>query len=297
MKPLVSIVLPTYNHANLIGEAISSVINQTYSNWELIIVDNNSVDNTSEVISEFKDERIKTFKIQNNGVIASSRNMGINNSKGNWIAFIDSDDVWYSNKLELVINKINSNTKYQVFCHDEVMVNVSNNRTKKLINGPFCDNFYSNMLIYGNKLSTSSTIVSREYIISNKLLFRNHTNLITVEDYDFWLLLAKSNAKFYFIKKILGEYRIHGSNMSMVNLNFYKNLVFLIKDHVYNLQNFEKKHNKLFAVIYLRIMISQSFSFIRNKNYKSFFYQMLFLLKISPSFFLSLVFNAKNNFN
>ena len=65
MKPLVSIVLPTYNHANLIGEAISSVINQTYSNWELIIVDNNSVDNTSEVISEFKDERIKTFKIQN----------------------------------------------------------------------------------------------------------------------------------------------------------------------------------------------------------------------------------------
>ena len=85
--------------------------------------------------------------------------------------------------------------------------------------------------------------------------------------------------------------------MSTVNVNFYKNLVFLIKDHVYNLQNFEKQHNKLFAVIYLRIMISQSFSFIRNKNYKSFFYQMLFLLKISPSFFLSLVFNAKNNFN
>lgn len=296
MKPLFSIVLPTYNHANLIGEAINSVINQTYNNWELIIVDNNSTDNTSAVISEYNDDRIKSFKIQNKGVIASSRNMGINKSKGNWIAFIDSDDIWYTNKLDLVVNKINSNTKYHVFCHDELMVNINNGKTNKLIYGPFCDNFYSNMLIYGNKLSTSSTIVSRKYIISNNLLFRENTNLITVEDYDFWLLLAKSNAQFYFIKKILGEYRIHGSNMSMVNVNFYKNLVFLIKDHVFNLQNFEKKHNKLFAIIYFKTMISQSFSFIRNKNYKSFFYQMLFLLKILPSFFLSLVFNAKNNF-
>ena len=84
--------------------------------------------------------------------------------------------------------------------------------------------------------------------------------------------------------------------MSMVNVNFYKNLVFLIKDHVYNLQNFEKKRNKLFVVIYIRIMISQSFSFLRNKNYKSFFNLMWYILRILPSFFLSLVFNANNNF-
>tara|TARA_B110000879_G_C11124342_1_gene493216 strand:- start:156 stop:1049 length:894 start_codon:yes stop_codon:yes gene_type:complete len=297
MKPLFSIVLPTYNHAHLIGSAITSIIDQTYTNWELIIIDNNSIDNTSEVISKFDNRKIKTFKINNNGVIACSRNMGIIKSIGQWIAFIDSDDIWYPDKLSVVVDYINSKKDCHVFCHDEIMLNTKTKRTKNLQYGPYVDEFYSNMLIGGNKLSTSSTVVLKKYIESNNLLFRENKNLVTVEDYDFWLLLARSNAKFYFIKKSLGEYRIHGLNMSIVNINFFKNLIFLIKDHVFNLQDFEKKKYKLFSIIYLRVVISKSLSLFRNRNYRGFLNQIFFLFKILPKAYLSILFNNKNNFN
>ena len=90
--PLVSIVIPTYNHGNYIGKAIKSLINQTYQNWEAIIIDNQSSDQTYEEIKNYSDSRIKYFEINNNGVIAKSRNYGISISKGDWIAFLDSDD-------------------------------------------------------------------------------------------------------------------------------------------------------------------------------------------------------------
>tara|TARA_Y100000741_G_scaffold70086_1_gene50981 strand:- start:11883 stop:12776 length:894 start_codon:yes stop_codon:yes gene_type:complete len=297
MNPLISIVLPTYNHAKLIGNAIKSIINQSYKKWELIIIDNNSTDNTSKVISEFKSDKIKVFKINNNGVIATSRNFGIKKSTGEWIAFIDSDDIWYSNKLSIVVSFITIHKDHHVFCHDEIMNNLKTKTKKKLFYGPSTKNLYSTMLKYGNKLSTSSTVISKNYIESKNLLFREDLNLITVEDYDFWLLLARSNANFYFIKKFLGEYRIHDSNMSVININFFDNLLFLIRDHVFKKQNFENKKNRLFALIYLRIMISKSFSLFKNKKFFAFVNQIILLIKIAPRILFSFIFNSKNRFN
>ncbi len=297
MNVLISIILPTYNHAKLIGNAIKSIINQSYKKWELIIIDNNSTDNTSEVISEFKSDKIKVFKINNNGVIATSRNFGIKKSTGEWIAFIDSDDIWYSNKLSMVVNFITIHKDHHVFCHDEIMNNLKTKRKKKLFYGPSTKNLYSTMLKYGNKLSTSSTVISKNYIESKNLLFREDLNLITVEDYDFWLLLARSNANFYFIKKFLGEYRIHNSNMSVINPNFYTNLIYLINDHVFNQQSFEKKKNKLFSIIYLRILISKSISLFKRKKIKDFMNQILFMIKIFPKLLISFIFNSKNRYN
>lgn len=89
---LFSIVIPTYNRANLIKRCIESVINQTYQNWEAIIVDNYSEDNTEEIVSSFNDERIRFYKNHNYGVISVSRNFALDNSNGHWICFLDSDD-------------------------------------------------------------------------------------------------------------------------------------------------------------------------------------------------------------
>lgn len=101
MNELVSIIMPSYNTANFITETIRSVLAQTYTNWELIIVDDCSNDNTDEVVSKFlSDTRIRYIKNEHNSGAAISRNRALRKAKGKWIAFLDSDDLWMQDKLE-----------------------------------------------------------------------------------------------------------------------------------------------------------------------------------------------------
>ena len=105
----VSIILPTYNRASsYLKEAIDSVINQSYMNWELIVIDNNSTDNTIDLVKSYKSNKIFIYQINNNGVIAKSRNLGIEKSSGDYVAFLDSDDFWYKNKLQKCVDEIKS---------------------------------------------------------------------------------------------------------------------------------------------------------------------------------------------
>lgn len=100
---LVSIIMPSWNTARWIAESIQSVIDQTYKNWELLIVDDCSTDNTNEVVASFKDGRIKYFKNEVNSGAALTRNRAIREAQGEWIAFLDSDDLWNPDKLEKMI--------------------------------------------------------------------------------------------------------------------------------------------------------------------------------------------------
>ena len=101
-----SIIIPTYNRATLLKRCLESVIGQTYPNWEAIVVDNYSEDNTEEVVKNFNDNRIKYLKNHNYGIIAISRNKAIDIASGDWICFLDSDDCWYENKLEIMLNYV-----------------------------------------------------------------------------------------------------------------------------------------------------------------------------------------------
>ena len=112
---LISVIIPTYNRAHLIKRSAQSVLNQTYKNLELIIVDDGSTDNTKEVIDSLNDERIVYVKQENHGV-SSARNTGINVANGKYIAFQDSDDIWHSDKLEKQINTLKQNNADIVFC-------------------------------------------------------------------------------------------------------------------------------------------------------------------------------------
>lgn len=100
-----SIILPTYNRAHLINKAINSVLSQTYTNWELIVVDDGSTDNTKEVVSNYKDERIK-YIYQENAERSAARNNGINHAQGDWICFLDSDDEYLDDHLEQLEKEI-----------------------------------------------------------------------------------------------------------------------------------------------------------------------------------------------
>ena len=128
MEPLVSIITPVYNAEEFLEETILSVLNQTYKNWELILIDDCSKDDSYKIIERYlgMDKRIKYLKNEKNSGPAVTRNNGINISKGKYIAFLDSDDLWYRDKLKKQIDFMEMNNKN--ICHGNYeMINKKSN--------------------------------------------------------------------------------------------------------------------------------------------------------------------------
>ncbi len=245
--------------ADLLSEAIQSVVAQSYNNWELIIVDNNSTDHTTEVIKKYEDIRIKTIKINNHNIIAKSRNAGLHIAQGDWVTFLDSDDVWYPHRLETIVECIKSNNKYDIISTNEMLINTSSGYKKKLIYGKKrLDNLYFSLLIYGNLLSPSATAVKTKFIKKNLILFRENHEFITAEDYDFWLLLAKHQANLISLDTVLGEYRVHKNNTSIKNDLHRINVQNVIFDHLKNLDLHTKQKKNLKNKINSRLTLTDA---------------------------------------
>ena len=135
MNELVSIIMPSYNTGKFIQETINSVKNQTYNNWELIIVDDGSTDNTDEVVRAIKDDRIKYIKNKVNKGAAISRNIALREAKGRWIAFLDSDDLWKEDKLEKQIKFMEDNNYYFSYTN-YIEIDENSNFNGRKITGP-----------------------------------------------------------------------------------------------------------------------------------------------------------------
>jgi len=269
VAPLVSVVIPTYNHASYLGRALQSLFDQTYTNWEAIVIDNHSTDKTDEVMTSFSDPRIIYLKIHNNGVIAASRNLGIRTAKGEWIAFLDSDDLWYQEKLKIVINSIQDDFSIDVCSTDEFLVDVTTGNRTPLNYGPYCSNFYEVLLLNGNRLSPSATMIKSDFLTKHNLFFRENIEFVTVEDYDLWLLIARAGAKFKFIQSIQGEYTIHANNASGQSDYHRQNAIRVLKDHVYHLQTFQTDKDKLWRYINAGLLISSAKNMLANRQYVS----------------------------
>lgn len=218
-NPLVSVVIPTYNRAYCIMRAIESIINQSYKNIEIIIVDNNSTDETETIINQIKsDIKILFYKIKNNGIIAKSRNFGINKSLGKYIAFLDSDDWWSKKKIEYSVKYLEEGS--DLVYHDLYRVHKRKNyfkklwkiRTRKLKKPVFKD-----LLIYGNAINNSSVVLRSDFI-KNINGFSENPKLISSEDYETWIRYSKITDRFFRINKTLGSYWQGGGNTSNLNL-------------------------------------------------------------------------------
>lgn len=135
-EDLVSIIMPSYNTSSYIKESIQSVLNQTYTNWELIIVDDCSTDETDEVINTITDSRIKYFKNKENSGAAISRNKALREARGQWVAFLDSDDLWMPNKLEKQINFMKKNGYTFSYTNYEE-IDENGNKTGIRVTGPY----------------------------------------------------------------------------------------------------------------------------------------------------------------
>ncbi len=290
-SPLISIVIPTYNHAHYLGLALQSVVDQTYTNWEVIVIDNHSADNTESIVLSFDNPKIKLLKIHNNGVIGASRNMGLNEAEGDWIAFLDSDDSWYPRKLETVVKNIWQDDEIDVFSTDEMHVNEMTGAKKILRYGPYASNFYQVLLTEGNRVSPSATLVRHQFMIENNIFFREDVNFSTVEDYDFWMFLAKAGATFKFIASVQGVATVHQNNASGQRSKHKINLVNVLKDHVFNVQEFEENKEKLWTLINTRLLISEFKEELVNKNYIACFKYLFLSILSSPIVFKKILFS------
>lgn len=209
-QPLISIVIPTYNHAHFLKRALDSVRLQTYPHWQLIVVNNYSEDDTIQVIEVMADSRIQLINFRNHGVIAASRNEGIRHASGQYVAFLDSDDQWYPTKLAACVAVLESGV--DVVCHSEHWV--YEDGLKKRVNyGPERQAQYERLLYRGNCLSTSATMV-RKTLLDKLGGFCIDAQFVTAEDYELWLRLAKNGARFQFIEDVLGEYTIYHASAS-----------------------------------------------------------------------------------
>ncbi len=214
-QPLVSVIMPTYNYARFIGEAIDSVLNQTYKNLELIIIDNYSKDNTEKIVASYKDDRIKYLKFKNYGVIAASRNYGIKHSRGEYIAFLDSDDMWLPEKLEKQI-KIFQVSNEVAMLYTRLKTIEEGIISNKIFpeNGKYKSGNMFKSIYLRNLIACSSVMVKRN-ILDQVGLFNTDPNLIAIEDADLWLRIAlkKYNIKCTDDLPLL-IYRIHSQSVS-----------------------------------------------------------------------------------
>ena len=233
--PLVSIILPTYNRADKLVTAINSVFQQSFVDWELIIVDNNSTDKTSQIINNYNSKKIKYFRVNNKGVIAYSRNYGVNKSEGKYIAFLDSDDWWSKDKLSCSIKflkKFNADISYH---NCRIVSKFKNTKTN-------CRNLnkdiFHDLIINGNTIVNSSVVLKKSSFMSVGG-FSEEKYIIGWEDYHLWIRLAEVVHKFIFIKNIHGyllkdEDNFDNSQRILLNLKniksfFYEKIDFDIR--------------------------------------------------------------------
>lgn len=283
IKPCFTVVIPTYNRKEILYKALDSVLNQSFTDFEVIIVDNGSTDSTEEwICTNYEDQRIRYIYQKASGTPASPRNNGIINAIGKWVCFLDSDDLWNFNKLEIVNKMIKRYKDTDVFCHNEALVIMGQESDKILKYGPYTNNFYKELLIEGNKLSPSATCVRRSFLINNQLLFNESSKYVIVEDYDLWLRLANKKAKFNFINVCLGKYIIDDNNLSSNTAILKDNTMFMLREHVYHVQNFDKNKDRLWKKVTFRLEMQDIKSDFKRGNYSMALIQSLLHFISSP---------------
>lgn len=213
LAPLVSVVLPTYNRAHFLGRAMQSLMDQTYQNWEAIVIDNHSSDNTNEIVEGFTDPRIKFLKIHNNGVISASRNMGITAARGELIAFLDSDDWWEADKLEKQVPLFNNKDVGLVYGNFWI-VNDRKNKTHQVAHRrTLPEGTVLDKLLEENVVGMLTMVVRRCALDRLDQIFDTRYHII--DDFDMIVRLA-AQWKFACVQAPVAYYRWHGNNQSIL---------------------------------------------------------------------------------
>lgn len=210
----ISIIMPTYNSEKYIKASIRSVQLQTYTDWELLIVDDVSTDNTVKSARQFAeaDNRIKVFELDVNGGPATARNIGLKNATGNYVAFLDSDDLWLPEKLEKQIafmNSIITSKGNCVFCCTAYELINENGDSRNIIVRPPTLTGYWKALFLGNPIGNLTVLYDRTRIGDLQVPLIKKRN-----DFALWLKILRNNNKCYGMQDVLAKHRIRKGSVS-----------------------------------------------------------------------------------
>lgn len=247
---MISVIIPTYNRGKLLLRALKSVLNQTYKDIEVLVVDDNSNDNTEELVQEIKDDRIRYIKLSRNGGACIARNTGIELAKGEYIAFQDSDDVWKVDKLEKQLKYLKANNLDIVSCKmnqiiDENKINIFPKNT----------NLKDDSIYYKNSISTQTILGKKECFLNEKFDVR----LLRFQDWDLAIRL-KNKYNMKIMDEILVDVYVQEDSIS-------KNPSKAINA----LEVFIKKHGKNKKIIGYYSRLIGLYKMQLNKEYKKYF--------------------------
>jgi len=215
-KPIISIIMNCYNGEAFLNEAINSITKQTFENWELIFFDNNSKDNSEKIVKSFKDSRIKYFKSDRLLNLYDARNLAVKKTNGDYISFLDTDDMWTKDKLEKQINFIKKNSNYKILYSNYYVLN--NNEKKIMYKNELPSGFITQKLLdfYGIGINTAFLDKS----IFEQYNFKKDLNIIG--DFDFFIQTSKK-FQIGYISDPLTFYRIHENSFTKKNYKMYIN--------------------------------------------------------------------------
>jgi GT2 family glycosyltransferase len=225
-KPAVSIVMPTYNRAHLIAETVNSVIAQTFKNWELIVIDDGSTDNTSDVLLNLNDQRIQYLFFPHSGMLGKLRNIGIKLSKGQYIAFLDSDDLWAPDKLDSQISELEANpnfdfclTNAEQFGDGAVTTNVIADQRGNLLD-PF--------LLKNRFTFFVASLIFRSRVVATTGLLNEHYRLCA--DIDFFIRMIADSQGVVLQQKLVKIRKHSGSTCSKLGFTAFEENLKIVND-------------------------------------------------------------------
>ena len=215
-SPLISIVMNCHNGEKYLKDSLNSIINQTYENWELIFFDNISTDRSKKILDQFNDQRIKYYKSEKFINLYDARNLAVEKCNGNFVSFLDTDDMWVEDKLEKQINFIKKNSNYKILYTNYYVL--KNNEKKIMYKEELPSGFITQKLLdfYGIGIDTAFLAKS----IFEQYNFKKDLNIIG--DFDFFIQTSKK-FQIGYISDPLTFYRIHENSFTKKNYKMYIN--------------------------------------------------------------------------
>ncbi len=210
---LVSVIMPMYNSESYVGKAIESVIGQTYPNWELLVVDDGSTDRSCEIVRAYavRDRRVQLLVNDNPvGMPYAPRNYGIQHAKGDYIAFLDSDDMWLREKLSQQLVVFHRDQRTAVVYSDYEKIDEKGRRSARIITAPRKTNYQQ--MLYGNVIGNLTGIYDVRKVGKNYFTNVHH------EDYAFWLSVLKSGYIARNTQTVAALYRVRNASVSAYKL-------------------------------------------------------------------------------